>query len=295
MPQSSLKAPPLPPPTGRIGVLASGGLDSTVLLNRLLTTSDAEIVAIHLPVRAYVSFPPSHYARDRAAFYRVTDWLLDRTRHFERAEFLETVTHDPDGRPYDRDEELPVREGFKTPTPTFPWRCWSAQRAMAANAFEVDRLYTALLFWDVGGDNTWDPVWEEYDKWTDIPLLMPFLRWDGAAGDWRGRSKLRNFLECPPDLYRLTSGCDHHGPSIACRCRGCVSRTFWHYIAEPNIDRLSEIEDRIEKRAGIGRYWREADPETHTLNMAYLAMRDFGYWHRAIRQAPPRDMEHEGG
>lgn len=264
----------------KIMVATSGGIDSTVLLHKLLSEGTDEIVALFLR-EDYLHSNTTQGDKEQTAFRAVVEWLKGNVRDFRAVEG-NLVTTDPDGNAYDPKETLPIRQGFEQLQKVYWYKCRMASLAVNAKALGVDEVQEGLTVWNTRHDDHWRAACiGEYDRRTTIPRKTPWRWKDPSTGLWNGRSKLLNFRELPAALEDKVSCCTS-GEYATVRCGGCsscIARQFYDTIcADLTLDQLAQVEDLLQQHGSYGAHYSRADPIHYRLGDVTDVMRDLENW-----------------
>ncbi len=254
---------------------SGGGVDSTALAYQLLRDTDDEIVLSYYREPAWER--PDRIKREQACHEAIGAWFNLNMRT------VEVVSRDQIdlGLDPDRTERYPVRDGFMEQVPV--WGTWGRDRyathADEAIRVEADRVALGCNAWDTDADWHWSVWFPVYAARTDIPMVLPFHRDNGADpnrephGDAIGRFALQAMV--PKALAQLVYAC-LESPTRPCgECNRCTLNAFYHRFCKSKpLGVIAQIDDIVERKCQIGRWRHTANPLTFRYQTKYDLMAD---------------------
>ena len=270
----------------KIMIPASGGLDSTVMLWETLTETAHDVVAVRFP-RDFGLTPDAQAKQDRelSGYRAVCAWLQDHARAFRAVE-VPSISTAPDGIPFDRAEQLPIRPGFTATLPVHWMRCFYASIGAAADALAPDQVWLSLTTWNLRRGGNWPGATgiatpPDYAARTTIPLLTPWVvRSPQGVRSGRGRFGLARRL--PAALRERITRCGEANAPCG-TCRTCLGWDFCRLVcADLPAEDLIRVEERLELVGCYGRFAHLADPQTYSMRALYDHMADTDEWRQWI-------------
>lgn len=248
-------------------VAFSAGIDSTAMAYLLLQRTAHDVVLVHYD-ETWVGMNGYDVDRERACVSACADWLSEHVRPLAAVRFVDSMVVE--------DRNTPRRYQIR---PAFAeiiegnYIGWGYSRlatmAREAKGVEADEVVYGRTTWDMDSDwlDRWAiPYWYSL---TAIPLRFPFLTKRRKDGLWDGPGRFEIQSHLPGDLWQRTVPCGFGPPScgICARCR--LSWYYAEHCAGKAVEEIAAIDDEIERRYSLGRYYNQANPETYRVSDKY--------------------------